>query len=54
MVNENASAPAVVQDNKVKVTLVPGDGVGPELMMCVREVFKQTGVPVEFEEVLAS
>lgn len=54
LVNENASAPAVVQDNKVKVTLVPGDGVGPELMMCVREVFKQTGVPVEFEEVLAS
>ena len=41
-------------DKKVKVTLLPGDGVGPELMLCVREVFKQIGVPVEFEEILAS
>lgn len=39
---------------KVKVTLVPGDGVGPELMLCVREIYKQIGVPVEFEEILAS
>lgn len=41
-------------DKKLKVTLLPGDGVGPELMLCVREVFKQIGVPVEFEEILAS
>ena len=33
---------------------MPGDGVGPELMMCVREVFKQVGAPIEFEEILAS
>jgi hypothetical protein len=29
-------------------------GVGPELALCVREIFKQIGVPVEFEEILAS
>lgn len=29
-------------------------GVGPELMLCVREIYKQIGVPVEFEEILAS
>ena len=37
------SSPEPVLDHKIKVTLVPGDGVGPELMMCVREVFKQIG-----------
>ena len=42
------------QDAKIKVSLVPGDGVGPELMLCVREVFKQIGAPIEFEEILAS
>lgn len=32
------------------VTLVPGDGVGPELMNSVRDVFDTVGVPVDFEE----
>ena len=32
------------------VTLVPGDGVGPEVMGSVQEVFKAAGVPVDFEE----
>ncbi|CAL1525864.1 unnamed protein product [Lymnaea stagnalis] len=32
------------------VTLVPGDGVGPEIMAGVQEVFKAAGVPVDFEE----
>uniref|UniRef100_A0A8C5Q197 Isocitrate dehydrogenase [NAD] subunit, mitochondrial n=1 Tax=Leptobrachium leishanense TaxID=445787 RepID=A0A8C5Q197_9ANUR len=32
------------------VTMIPGDGVGPELMHSVREVFKAADVPVEFEE----
>jgi hypothetical protein len=41
-------------NEKIKVTLVPGDGVGPELMLCVREVFKHLAVPIEFEEILAS
>uniref|UniRef100_A0A8C5VUS7 Isocitrate dehydrogenase [NAD] subunit, mitochondrial n=1 Tax=Microcebus murinus TaxID=30608 RepID=A0A8C5VUS7_MICMU len=32
------------------VTMLPGDGVGPELMHAVKEVFKAAGVPVEFQE----
>jgi len=35
------------------VTVVPGDGVGPELMLCVREVFNAVGAPIEFDELLA-
>jgi len=31
------------------VTMLPGGGIGPELMGYVREVFKYAGVPVDFE-----
>lgn len=54
VVNQSASQPLQDINTKIKVTLVPGDGVGPELMLCVREVYKQIGVPIEFEEILAS
>uniref|UniRef100_UPI00193A7786 isocitrate dehydrogenase [NAD] subunit beta, mitochondrial-like n=1 Tax=Styela clava TaxID=7725 RepID=UPI00193A7786 len=37
-------------EGKVKVTMVPGDGIGPELMIAVKEVFKAAAIPVEFEE----
>lgn len=53
-VNNAVSAPVEKTNSKVKVTLIPGDGVGPELMLCVREVYKQIGAPVEFEEVVIS
>jgi len=33
-----------------KVTMIPGDGIGPELMYAVKEVFASANVPVEFEE----
>ncbi|XP_058797145.1 isocitrate dehydrogenase [NAD] subunit gamma, mitochondrial-like [Phymastichus coffea] len=33
------------------VTLLPGAGIGPELMGYVREVFKYASVPVDFEEI---
>ncbi|XP_065222866.1 isocitrate dehydrogenase [NAD] subunit beta, mitochondrial [Planococcus citri] len=36
-------------DKKRKCTLIPGDGVGPELVHSVLEVFKAAQVPVEFE-----
>lgn len=36
-----------------KVTMIPGDGVGPELMSAVRSVFSAAAVPVDFEEVIA-
>ena len=37
-------------EGRNKVTLVPGDGVGPELMLSVQDVFSAAGVPVDFEE----
>ncbi|XP_013404769.1 isocitrate dehydrogenase [NAD] subunit gamma, mitochondrial isoform X1 [Lingula anatina] len=33
------------------VTLMAGDGVGPELMGHVKQVFRYAGVPVDFEEI---
>lgn len=41
-------------DSKVKVTLIPGDGVGPELCFAVKEVFQAMSVPVHFEELFLS
>ncbi|KAI6648060.1 Isocitrate dehydrogenase [Oopsacas minuta] len=36
------------------VTLIPGDGVGPELAASVKEIFRASKVPVDFEEVIVS
>ena len=36
-------------DGKFPVTMIPGDGVGPELMDCVQVVVKSVGAPVSFE-----
>ncbi|KAK6627120.1 hypothetical protein RUM43_003037 [Polyplax serrata] len=33
------------------VTMLPGGGIGPELMEYVKQVFRAAGVPVDFEEV---
>ncbi|KFM68325.1 Isocitrate dehydrogenase [NAD] subunit gamma 1, mitochondrial, partial [Stegodyphus mimosarum] len=33
------------------VSMLPGDGIGPELMGHVKEIFRLGGVPVDFEEV---
>ena len=38
-----------LQSEKIKCTMIPGDGVGPELMDSVQAVLKQVGSPVEFE-----
>ena len=32
-------------------TMLPGDGIGPEMMQYVRRTFKAAGVPVDFEEI---
>ncbi|XP_038049340.1 isocitrate dehydrogenase [NAD] subunit gamma, mitochondrial-like [Patiria miniata] len=32
------------------VTLIPGDGIGPELMSHVKEVFRHADAPIDFEE----
>lgn len=36
-------------DARTTCTLIPGDGVGPELVYSVTEVFKAAGIPVDFE-----
>ena len=36
-------------DDRVTATLIPGDGVGPELVASVEEVFRAAGVPMDFE-----
>jgi hypothetical protein len=33
--------------------MIPGDGVGPELMASVKSVLSAAGAPVDFQEVLA-
>ncbi|XP_008545677.1 isocitrate dehydrogenase [NAD] subunit beta, mitochondrial [Microplitis demolitor] len=40
---------AVERSAKTKCTLIPGDGVGPELVLSVQQVFEAANVPVEFE-----
>jgi isocitrate dehydrogenase (NAD+) len=36
-----------------KVTLIPGDGIGPEIVDSVKKIFLAAGVPIEWEEVNA-
>ena len=33
-----------------RITLIPGDGTGPELAAAARRVLDATGVPIEWEE----
>lgn len=42
------------QGTKLKCTLIPGDGVGPELCAAVRSVLSAISVPIEFEEFFLS
>jgi len=41
--------PVTKPEGTALCTMLPGDGVGPELMHAVQEVFKAAGVPVKFE-----
>ena len=41
-------------DGKIRCTLIPGDGVGPELCASVKEVISAMGAPLEFEELFLS
>lgn len=36
-----------------KVTFIPGDGIGPEVMGAARKIIEATGVTIDFEEVQA-
>lgn len=35
---------------KKKVTLIAGDGIGPEIVASVKEVFSAANAPIEWEE----
>jgi isocitrate dehydrogenase (NAD+) len=39
---------------KLKVTLIPGDGVGIEVAYSLEDVIKNTGIPLEFDEIFLS
>jgi len=41
--------PSAKYGGRHTVTMMPGDGIGPEMMGYVREVFKEAGAPVDFE-----
>ena len=41
-------------DGVIKCTLIPGDGVGPELCASVKEVVQAMGAPLQFEELFLS
>lgn len=49
------SAPKTVARNYAsgvqKVTLIPGDGIGPEISAAVQTIFTTAGVPIEWETV---
>uniref|UniRef100_A0A8D2B9E5 Isopropylmalate dehydrogenase-like domain-containing protein n=1 Tax=Sciurus vulgaris TaxID=55149 RepID=A0A8D2B9E5_SCIVU len=45
-------SPSAVYGGRHRVTMIPGDGIGPELMMHVKSVFNHASVPVDFEEVM--
>ncbi|XP_017142869.1 isocitrate dehydrogenase [NAD] subunit beta, mitochondrial [Drosophila miranda] len=40
--------------NRTTCTLIPGDGVGPEIVYALQEVFKAANVPVDFESYFLS
>lgn len=45
----NISTLQTTKEGRIKCTLIPGDGVGPELVYSVQEVFKAASIPVDFE-----
>ncbi|CAL8149148.1 unnamed protein product [Orchesella dallaii] len=42
-------APVSKPEGRTRCTLIPGDGVGPELMQAMQEVLEAAGAPVDFE-----
>jgi len=47
--NSRNLAAVAAPKERVTATLIPGDGVGPEMVNAVEEVFKAAGVPMDFE-----
>lgn len=53
-VNQQSQQAETDQGSKLKCTLIPGDGVGPELCAAVKNVLSAISVPIEFEEYFLS
>ena len=45
-----SSEPVSKPEGRQRVTLIPGDGVGPEVMASVKDVISAAGAPVDFDE----
>lgn len=43
--------PKAKYGGRYMVTMLPGDGIGPEMMRHVKTIFKIGGIPVDFEEI---
>jgi len=48
---KSSNIPLAKYGGRHTVTMLPGDGIGPEMMGYVKEVFKYAGAPVNFETV---
>ncbi|RXM32014.1 Isocitrate dehydrogenase [NAD] subunit gamma, mitochondrial [Acipenser ruthenus] len=44
-----AASPPAPKGGRYEATLIPGDGIGPQLLEHVRQVFVKAAVPVDFE-----
>ncbi|KAK9890284.1 hypothetical protein WA026_010387 [Henosepilachna vigintioctopunctata] len=49
LIKKTTPIPVALYGGRHAVTMLPGGGIGPELMSYVREVFKYAGAPVDFE-----
>ncbi|KAF5283438.1 hypothetical protein FQA39_LY04814 [Lamprigera yunnana] len=51
LVKKTTSVPIALYGGRNAVTMLPGGGIGPELMLYIKEIFKYAGAPVDFEVV---
>lgn len=51
LVKKVSAIPKALYGGRHAVTMLPGGGIGPELMSYVKEVFRYAGAPVDFETV---
>jgi hypothetical protein len=49
--NDNAATSTVSPDTPRTITLIPGDGIGPEISHSVQKIFEAAGVPLSWESV---
>jgi len=48
---KTSNIPLAKYGGRHTVTMLPGDGIGPEMMNYVKEVFRYAGAPIDFETV---